>query len=130
MNGWFSLLATWLIDFGWLATALLAVAIVMRAVLHDSSSRVLLAWGTWLGIAAAAVIAAVPWWPRFEVARLWIVPPAVVGLPQAVEDEVLSSQPIVFVELASRAQLQAVAVSLSPPRPAWTWTEALMALWL
>ena len=53
MNGWFDLLAAWLADFGWLATALLALAIAMRAVLRDPGSRVLLAWGTWLAICVA-----------------------------------------------------------------------------
>jgi len=66
MNAWLSFAQIWLIDLAMLATALLATALFLRLILRDAKSRVLLAWGTWLGIAAAALVTLLPGWPRYE----------------------------------------------------------------
>ena len=70
MTEWISQLAGWLADFSWIATVLLAAALVMRLVLRAPASRVMLAWGTWASVAASAVLIATPWWPRIEFGRL------------------------------------------------------------
>ncbi|HEX5105223.1 MAG TPA: M56 family metallopeptidase, partial [Pirellulaceae bacterium] len=67
MNALLAPLGWWLVDFAWLATVLLAAAVVLRWVVRDPAGRVRLAWGAWLAIACAAVVTAWPAWPRLRV---------------------------------------------------------------
>src|SRR5258707_1390257 len=70
MNAWLSLVESWLIDFALLATAVMSVALLMRLVLRDARSRVMLACRTWMAITVGALLTAMPVGPRYEMARL------------------------------------------------------------
>lgn len=84
MNAMFDSLFAWLLDFGCLATVLLTAAIVLRWLLRQPASRVMLAWGTWLAIVAGGAILAIPAWPRIDLSN-WLASPA-------------QDSPVVFVQ--------------------------------
>ena len=52
MNAFLEALGVWLADFLVLATALLAMSLLLRLAIRQPAARVALAWGTWLGVAA------------------------------------------------------------------------------
>jgi beta-lactamase regulating signal transducer with metallopeptidase domain len=70
VNAWLSLVGLWLTDFAWLATALLAAALLLRPLLREPGSRVLLTWGAWLVLGLAAVLTMLPGWPRWNIGQL------------------------------------------------------------
>jgi beta-lactamase regulating signal transducer with metallopeptidase domain len=57
-------LSAWLCDFAPLVTLLLAAALVARWLIRAPAERMAVAWSTWLGIAALAIVTAAPNWPR------------------------------------------------------------------
>ncbi|MEX2118182.1 MAG: M56 family metallopeptidase [Pirellulales bacterium] len=66
-------LSIWLVDFLLLATLLLAMSLLARLIVRQPAGRVMLARGTWLGLAAIAALTALPAWPRYhldEISRL------------------------------------------------------------
>src|SRR5688572_11406111 len=67
MNAVLETIGWWLVDFAWLATILLVAAAILRVVLRQAAGRVALVWGTWLSVATAAVLTALPLWPRLEI---------------------------------------------------------------
>jgi beta-lactamase regulating signal transducer with metallopeptidase domain len=145
MNAFIESLVVWLMDFAWMATVLLVAALTMRWLLRDAASRVRLAWGTWLAIAAAAAIAALPWWPRVAVEDLLpqgarqkpvaLVPSDEAGFqsigPPPMEVEALPNE-IVMVELPATftpptgGQVDWIAVVAL----AWTGTVLAALVWI
>jgi beta-lactamase regulating signal transducer with metallopeptidase domain/multidrug resistance efflux pump len=150
VNAFLESLAVWLVDFLALSTVLLAGSLLLRLVLRQPASRVALAWGTWLGVAAIALLAALPDWPRYGVsewARLW-PRPASASQPEAnlpaVEVLVQRSPPVLIEAEAVTAVDPATGPTKSaePPWPAgqmplshwalslWLATAALALGWI
>lgn len=130
MNALSQMLAAWLFDFAWMATAILLAATALRFVLRDPASRVQLAWATWLSVIGMAVLVASPIWPRWEVQRLLRLrggsPPVITAIDRPAE-----SEPLIFIEPADLAVAPASIVApLAPPRVQILWREWLTTIWL
>jgi beta-lactamase regulating signal transducer with metallopeptidase domain len=70
MNAVMSGVSAWLLDFGMLASLLLAAALTGRWLCRQAGQRMALAWATWLGVLLLAILTALPQWPRHELAGL------------------------------------------------------------
>jgi beta-lactamase regulating signal transducer with metallopeptidase domain len=130
MNSWLSLVGAWLSDFGWIATTLLVAAAVMRLLLRDPGSRVLLAWGTWLAIGAGAVLTALPWWPRYEMTRLLERPAASQPDQVAVTREPPARPVIVDERPDVAAELSIVAAVENGPRTVIDGPILVTGIWI
>jgi hypothetical protein len=64
MSVWIDEVAAWLIDFGLLATILLATTVMTGLTVRQPVQRILLAWTTLVGLLILAVLCAAPFWPR------------------------------------------------------------------
>ena len=150
MNAFLEALGVWLADVLALATALLALSLVLRLVIRQPAARVALAWSTWLGLMAIAAISAAPAWPRYAIADM-----AVAWRPdetQAVEQpgaNLLAEEPTPEVFLAEPSDLIShmepmpveapappvvAAPAMLPLRSlaggAWLATAALGVIWI
>jgi beta-lactamase regulating signal transducer with metallopeptidase domain len=138
MNTLFDSLFAWLLDFGFLATVLLAAAIVLRCLLPQPASRVMLAWGTWLAIVAGAAVLALPGRPRVDFS-VWLAAPAQDGPLVFVQETApqfvaLSGQSLEPLALPQPLTMPiAAAPALSPAdigARAWLAAAHLGCLWL
>ena len=66
----FQMLTVWLVDFQILSALLLAIALALRCFLRQPAERLVVAWGTWLGVLALALAAAMPAGPRLSIDSL------------------------------------------------------------
>lgn len=128
MNAWMLPLAGWLLDFSLLASVALAAALALRWCFRDAAPRVALAWGTWLGLVALAIVTALPQWPRVT---LW---PAASNAPAViVVAERLPAPFLVDPAILPEANLPALAtehpaeIAADANHP---WRTALVLSWL
>lgn len=151
MNAFLESVAVWLADFFVLASVLLAVSLALRIVVRGAAARVTLVWCTWLGIAAIALLAAVPSWPRIGIRQI-TMPPAVVtpggresmakGTPPRVEPlPPLTPDPFAtafeFGPLEQTVQAMPTVPAVATPQldspittPVVPWTTILATAWL
>jgi hypothetical protein len=99
VNAFLESVAVWLADFFVLASVLLAASLALRVVVRGPAARVSLAWWTWLGIAAIAVLTALPAWPRIAIDRFAALPAQLAqggreSMAAAVHHDVLSHSPL------------------------------------
>ncbi len=66
MNTSTETLALWLVDFYVATTVLLLVAVVAMCCLRQPARRLAVAWATMVGLAALAILCALPQWPRIS----------------------------------------------------------------
>lgn len=132
------LLTVWLVDFQILAALLLTIALVLRCCLRQPAERLVVAWGSWLGVLALAVATAMPVWPRvslesfrgggyerapLEPIELSAMEPIEVAAVRA--DELAAAEPI----LASLPVAQeTIAAEVNFTRP--SMTTVLIGIWL
>jgi len=127
MNSWTVTVVAWLLDFGLLASVVLAASSTLRWCFREPVQRVALAWGTWLGLLALAVAVALPQWPRISLLAQSTKPPAAtVFVEQAWEaPPAVPALPLELLALASEFP--------SPPEAATAvsdWRELLALGWL
>jgi len=131
MSAWIVSLAAWLIDFSLLATAVVAAAIGVRWCFRDPAPRVALVWGTWLGLAALALVTAVPQWPRIPLP--WNAGPT--RLTTIVSSESLLLPPADSAASETSLPPAALSDSLPPsatihPAAGLRWRDCLALSWL
>ncbi len=118
----------WLLDFGLLASLVLAAACGFRWCFREPSQRVALVWGTWLGLIALALAIALPQWPRFAL------------LPSPAESPALELQMETELEIATRTPADvpapgalpssAALLQQAPAATSASWRDALAVAWL
>src|SRR5262245_34025211 len=126
ISTWLTPVSVWLGDFGVLATALLAAALLMRLLLADPASRVLLTWGTWTAVVSGAVLIMTPWWPRYGVPSLPALTTASAEHDPVVSDMSALPEPIVLIEpavVSPASGIDAVARTIA-------WRQPATALWI
>ncbi|MCI0357269.1 MAG: hypothetical protein L0211_02135 [Planctomycetaceae bacterium] len=140
MHAFLESLTWWLVDFLVLSTALLALSLAVRVLCRQPGTRLALGWATWLGIAAIAIITALPAWPRAgldDIAARW-QPPVVVEVNDQPEaslppaelpiDVVAHAEPI-FEDSAIEPIIVPTIEATSEPT-SWPLRQVAVIAWL